>query len=811
MKEKMEITGDERTTITKFCQISTFIRRNLEEKPQNSTAASSADLTAHYQPRRRRTVTVVTTPPAEDGHRGNYTSSRGHGTTARMSSSASSHEEFLPGPLEVEHVSEASTCLVRLSSSSSAAETVQEQRSQGPVERWQRDSQWEDDLIENELLIALVQERDPLWDTRDPLHPHNVTLWRLWNEVAKELWDGWDNTPTRVRSAFVAKVKTRWRSIKDRFNKDLRQESRVPSGSGARIRTYKYHRVLAFLRPVLAQRATWSTTVVPGSGAVLHPTAADPSQPSSNAAASGHHYSASTMPSAVVHTTVTTAAPAWTSSTDTTMQQDPGMAFRTATTTMQQDPGMAFRTATTTMQQDAGMAFRTAPTTMQQDPGMSFRTATTTMQQDPGMAFRSTRAMDSGMAARSTSAMDSGMAARSTSTMDSGMAAHPTSAMDSGMAARSTSTMDSGMAARSTSAMDSGMHGNQGKHRVTKRGPALSYRMFTLVTSEDIAGSIRFLVVKDIHLFSQKIILKRLHYKNSPKAIFETVEEREALEALESLAIVTADIEKLSEERNRKFNLTRDQQKALKEMQEWLDVVFKAADKGGNLIIWPTVLYEEQAERLLNDTSCYRRLPSNPLPAYQMELIKILDEAFAKGIIPKQLLDTVQKMVPKLPTFYLIPKVHKNPENPPGRPIVAGNEGLCEIICDTLEHFLRPLVISLPSYNKNTTSALKRLDNLCLSESMLMVTADVESLHTSIKHDDGLAARVTSNLESELIDLLLVLLKFILTYNCFMFNKRVYLQKQGTAMGASCAPSYANLFLVAWEREIFISNPIPGY
>ncbi|CAJ0950646.1 unnamed protein product [Ranitomeya imitator] len=33
-------------------------------------------------------------------------------------------------------------------------------------------------------------------------------------------------------------------------------------------------------------------------------------------------------------------------------------------------------------------------------------------------------------------------------------------------------------------------HGNQGKHRVTKRGPALSYLMFTLVTSEDIAGSI---------------------------------------------------------------------------------------------------------------------------------------------------------------------------------------------------------------------------------------------------------------------------------------------------------------------------------
>ncbi|CAJ0953550.1 unnamed protein product [Ranitomeya imitator] len=32
--------------------------------------------------------------------------------------------------------------------------------------------------------------------------------------------------------------------------------------------------------------------------------------------------------------------------------------------------------------------------------------------------------------------------------------------------------------------------GNQGKHRVTKRDPALSYPMFTLVTSEDIAESV---------------------------------------------------------------------------------------------------------------------------------------------------------------------------------------------------------------------------------------------------------------------------------------------------------------------------------
>ncbi|CAH2324775.1 Hypothetical predicted protein, partial [Pelobates cultripes] len=39
------------------------------------------------------------------------------------------------------------------------------------------------------------------------------------------------------------------------------------------------------------------------------------------------------------------------------------------------------------------------------------------------------------------------------------------------------------------------------------------------------------------------------------------------------------------------------------------------------------------------------------------------------------------------------------------------------------------------------------------------------------------------------------LLKFILTHNFFLFQNKYYHQVQGTAMGTSCAPSYANLHL----------------
>ncbi|XP_077110292.1 uncharacterized protein LOC143766463 [Ranitomeya variabilis] len=85
----------------------------------------------------------------------------------------------------------------------------------------------DEDLIDNDILISLVHERVPLWDTRVPQHSDNMTIQRLWNEVAQAMWHGWDNAPAWVHKAFLLTVRTQWRSMKDRFNKDLRQESRV--------------------------------------------------------------------------------------------------------------------------------------------------------------------------------------------------------------------------------------------------------------------------------------------------------------------------------------------------------------------------------------------------------------------------------------------------------------------------------------------------------------------------------------------------------------------------------------------------------
>ncbi|XP_077137257.1 uncharacterized protein LOC143799148 [Ranitomeya variabilis] len=107
---------------------------------------------------------------------------------------------------------------------------------------------------------------------------------RLWAEVAKSLWDGFDSASAKAKGTFMKKLRTRWRSMKDRFNKGIRAaEEQARSGAAAsKSVPYKYNRALQFLRPVLTRRQTHSSTLqrAPPCEAELHGSPSDPSQPS---------------------------------------------------------------------------------------------------------------------------------------------------------------------------------------------------------------------------------------------------------------------------------------------------------------------------------------------------------------------------------------------------------------------------------------------------------------------------------------------------------------------------------------------------
>ncbi|XP_073416448.1 uncharacterized protein [Dendrobates tinctorius] len=105
----------------------------------------------------------------------------------------------------------------------------------------------------------------------------------------------------------------------------------------------------------------------------------------------------------------------------------------------------------------------------------------------------------------------------------------------------------------------------------------------------------------------------------------------------------------------------------------------KTADKGGNVVVWPTTLYEKEAMRQLKDGICYQRLSFNPTSVFQAELCEILEDAFQLGLISKEVKEGLVPASPRTPCLYLLPKVHKDSISPPGRPIVSGNGGLNEM------------------------------------------------------------------------------------------------------------------------------------
>ncbi|XP_040275624.1 uncharacterized protein LOC120990787 [Bufo bufo] len=121
--------------------------------------------------------------------------------------------------------------------------------------------------------------------------------------------------------------------------------------------------------------------------------------------------------------------------------------------------------------------------------------------------------------------------------------------------------------------------------------------------------------------------------------------------------------------------------------------------------------------------------------------------------------------------------------------------------------------LSLPSYIRDTSDLLLKLNGICLDDSMIFASIDVEALYSSIRHDLGLNAveYYLSMRDNRLIahnKLVLDLLNFSLTRNYFVFDDRHYHQLRGTAMGSSCAPSYANLLLGWWETNYIGSEAL---
>ncbi|XP_024120271.1 uncharacterized protein LOC112141375, partial [Oryzias melastigma] len=260
-----------------------------------------------------------------------------------------------------------------------------------------------------------------------------------------------------------------------------------------------------------------------------------------------------------------------------------------------------------------------------------------------------------------------------------------------------------------------------------------------------------------------------------------------------------------------KSNLTEDEEKALKELCINKNIVIKPADKGSAVVIMDKKDYLSEGFRQLNDKTYYSKLKT---PIY-LETVPLLEKILS-NLYQKKLINAKQRnylMGPPQPRsrlFYMLPKIHKDPEKwsipfriPPGRPIVSDCDSETYRTAEFIDHYLNPLSTRHDSYIKDTYDFVNKIKQLIIPPDSILFTMDIDSLYTNIDIEEGIQAvkRIflkypdSKRPDKELLQLLEINLK----RNDFQFHDDFYLQIKGTAMGKKFAPAYANIFMAEWE------------
>lgn len=125
-------------------------------------------------------------------------------------------------------------------------------------------------------------------------------------------------------------------------------------------------------------------------------------------------------------------------------------------------------------------------------------------------------------------------------------------------------------------------------------------------------------------------------------------------------------------------NLTVQQQQALTSLHRRQDTVIKPSDKGGNIVLMTQEQYETMCHNILNNSERYRRIPMETVAQFEQEYKQLIYTAYMDTLIDQKTHEFHNISFPGEPIFYTIPKIHKNLEIPPGRPIESGIGAITE-------------------------------------------------------------------------------------------------------------------------------------
>ena len=172
-------------------------------------------------------------------------------------------------------------------------------------------------------------------------------------------------------------------------------------------------------------------------------------------------------------------------------------------------------------------------------------------------------------------------------------------------------------------------------------------------------------------------------------------------------------------------NLTKEEYKAIRSLNKNKDIFIKPADKGSATVILDKQSYINEGQRHLHNTQFYQETDSDLTDEVIHRINLQVHNMLQKGQISQSTCNYLTTDIDRTQQFYLLPKIHKDPYNPPGRHLVSDSSGPTEKIFQFVDHFIGPLVPLSQSHIRDSTHLINILNKFNMPPGMLLCTLDI--------------------------------------------------------------------------------------
>ena len=340
----------------------------------------------------------------------------------------------------------------------------------------------------------------------------------------------------------------------------------------------------------------------------------------------------------------------------------------------------------------------------------------------------------------------------------------------------------------------------------------LSTYILTDTESNLLNKGLNFAIPKKQNVLNRKIEMERLYFdinKHKQQNNISVKDNDDFKTKLKNFSIQ-------SHPDNAKQNLNNEEQAAIKTLQSNKDIVIKRPDKGGGVVVLDKTYYNNSLLSLIQDTNKFIECDKNQSSNVKKE-INVIAAPYKEGN------ESIYKVLHRRGDYnnghlYGLPKIHKNKQKPPLRPIISMTGTVTHDIAQYLNNLIRPY-INKNNMIQSSNELLVHLQHRTVDNEQVMCSLDVESLFTNVPVDTTINIIAQSVYHSEHLPpppipetTLRDLLRLCTTCTPFNFMNKTYLQRDGVSMGSPLGPTFADFYMSALENHVLsqdkVSNPL---